>query len=83
MRIEFDRRTCSAWFQCVQHWDAFEMNIAESKADLEDAEEIEDDLFARAVPEAVEEDAKNAAEACPVDAIEVYDDDGNQIVPST
>lgn len=82
MRIEFNRRTCSAWFQCVQHWDAFDMNVVEGKADLEGAEEVETDFWAREVPAGAEEEAKAAAEACPVDAITVYDEDGNQLAPS-
>jgi ferredoxin len=46
-----------------------------------DGEEAEDDVFSREVPEDAELDAKFAARACPVDAITVYDDDGEQLVP--
>jgi ferredoxin len=46
-----------------------------------DSEEVEEDLFAREVPEDAEFDAKFAARACPVDAITVYDDDGEQLIP--
>ena len=37
-------------------------------------------LFGREVPADAELDAKFAARACPVDAIEIYDDDGEQLV---
>jgi ferredoxin len=80
MRVEFDRDTCVGMYQCVAEWDAFEENRDDGKADLPDAEEVEDDLFSLAVPEDAELDAKFAARACPVDAIAVYDDDGDQIV---
>jgi ferredoxin len=81
MRIEFDGGTCIGMFQCVEEWDAFERDEDAGKADLADSEEREDDLFVREVPEDSELDAKFAARACPVDAIAVYDDDGEQLVP--
>ena len=81
MRIEFDRDTCIGMFQCVAEWDAFEEDMDAGKAVLADSEEVEEDLFAREVPEDAELDAKFAARACPVDAITVYDDDGEQLIP--
>jgi ferredoxin len=81
MYIEFDRDTCIGMFQCVAGWDAFERDEDAGKAVLVDSEETEPDLFARDVPEDAELDAKFAARACPVDAITVYDDDGEQLVP--
>jgi ferredoxin len=80
MRVEFDRETCIGMFQCVAEWDAFERNEEAGKADLADAEAAESGLFEREVPEGDELDAKFAARACPVDAIAVYDDDGERIV---
>ncbi|WP_123536923.1 ferredoxin [Halosimplex salinum] len=80
MRIEYDRDTCIGMFQCVAEWDAFERDTDAGKAVLADSEEAEEDIFVREVPEDAEMDAKFAARACPVDAIEVYDDDGEQIV---
>lgn len=80
MKIRFDRETCIGMFQCAAEWDAFETNEDEGKADLAEGEEIEPDIFERTVPEDAELDAKFAARACPVDAIEIYDDDGEQIV---
>jgi len=76
MRVEFDRDTCVGMYQCVAEWDAFEENRDDGKADLP----VEEELFSLTVPEGAELDAKFAARTCPVDAIAVYDDDGEQIV---
>ena len=80
MRIEFDRDTCVGMYQCVAEWDAFERNRDDGKADLAGAEEVEPGLFSLEVPEGEELDAKFAARTCPVDAIRLYDDDGEQVV---
>ncbi len=81
MRIEYDRDTCIGMFQCVEEWDAFEKNLDDGKADLAESEEEDDGVFVREVPDGAELDAKFAARSCPVDAIAVYDDDGEQLVP--
>jgi ferredoxin len=82
MRIEFDRDTCIGMFQCVAEWgEGFEEDTDAGKAILVDGEAVEDELFAREIPEDAELDAKFAARACPVDAITVYDDDGEQLIP--
>lgn len=80
MRIEFDRDTCVGMYQCVAEWDAFEKNVDDGKADLRGAEEIEENVFSLEVPEGEELDAKFAARTCPVDAIRLYDDDGEQVI---
>ena len=80
MRIEFDRDTCIGMFQCVDEWDGFEKNLDDGKADLADSEEVEEDVFVAEVPEDATFDAEFAARSCPVDAIELYDDDGEQVV---
>ena len=80
MKVEFDRDTCIGMFQCVAEWDSFEKDMDDGKADLRDSEETEEDIFVAEVPEGEELDAKFAARACPVDAIAVYDDDGEQLV---
>ncbi len=80
MQIEFDRDTCIGMFQCVAEWDGFEKDMDAGKADLVDSEETADDIFVADVPDGEELDAKFAARSCPVDAIAVYDDDGEQIV---
>ena len=80
MKIEFDRDTCIGMFQCVDEWDGFAKDMDDGKADLLDSEETDEDIFVAEVPEDEEFDAQYAARVCPVDAIRVYDDDGEQIV---
>ncbi|MGB9986956.1 ferredoxin [Salarchaeum japonicum] len=80
MRVEFDRDTCIGMYQCVAEWDGFEKNSDAGKAVLVDGEETEDGVFSREIPADAEFDAKFAARSCPVDAIRVYDDDGEQVV---
>jgi len=43
-------------------------------------EETEEGVFVAEIPDDEELDAKFSARSCPVDAIAVYDDDGEQIV---
>jgi len=81
MRIEYDRNTCIGMFQCVAEWDAFEKDTDAGKAVLAESEAVEEDLFAREVPADAQLDAEFAARACPVDAIALYDDDGEQLIP--
>lgn len=81
MRIEYDRDTCIGMFQCVAEWEDFEKDETAGKAVLVDSKEEEPDTFVREIPEEAELDAKFAARVCPVDAITVYDDDGEQIIP--
>lgn len=80
MKIEFDRDTCIGMFQCVDEWDGFEQDRDAGKAILVDGEEADEDVFVAEIPEDEEFDAKFAARVCPVDAIKVYDDDGEQII---
>jgi ferredoxin len=80
MRVEYDRDTCIGMFQCVAEWEAFEEDRDAGKAVLVDGEE-RDGVVVREVPDGEEFDAKFAARACPVDAITVYDDDGDQLIP--
>jgi ferredoxin len=81
MEVKYDRMACDGWFQCTQEWDAFEMDPIAGKADLEGSKVNPDDLLVRSVPEEHEDAAKAAAESCPVDAIKIYNKDGEQIVP--
>jgi len=81
MRVEYDYDTCIGMFQCVEEWDAFERDEDAGKAVLADSEEDSEGVFVREVPDDAELDAKFAARTCPVDAITVYDDDGDQLVP--
>lgn len=80
VKVEFNRAACAGWFQCVQEWDAFKMDMMAGKADLEESDEVDDDVFVRDVPVEYQAAAKQAAECCPVDAIRVYVD-GEQVVP--
>ena len=81
MEIEFDRDTCIGMFQCVDEWDAFSKDMDAGKATLADSEETSKNVFRRSVPSGEELDAEFAARVCPVDAITVYDDDGEQLIP--
>ena len=80
MKVEYDRSACAGWFQCIQDWDEFEMNMIAGKADLKGSEEVRTEVFVREVPRGEEEAVIEAAKRCPVDAICVYDD-GEQVVP--
>jgi ferredoxin len=80
MYVKFDRDTCVGMYQCVAEWDAFEKNMNDGKADLQGSEEEAEEQFVVDVPEDEEFDAKFAARVCPVDAIEVYDENDEQVV---
>jgi ferredoxin len=80
MRIEYDRDTCIGMFQCVDEWEGFEKDLDAGKAVLVEGEE-RDGTFVREVPDDAEYEAEMAARVCPVDAIALYDDDGERIVP--
>ena len=81
MKIEFDEDTCIGMYQCVAEWDGFEKDKSSGKAVLLESEEPEEGVFVREVPDGEELDAKFAARTCPVDAITIYDDDGEQLIP--
>ena len=82
MKVEFDRDTCIGMFQCVEEWEPFEKDLDAGKATLVGGEEREDedDVYVLDVPEDEEFEAEFAARVCPVDAIRVYDDDGERVV---
>ena len=81
MYVEYDRGTCIGMFQCVAEWDAFEKDEDAGRAVLADSTEEDEDIFVREIPADAEFDAKFAARVCPVEAIRVYGDDGEQLVP--
>ncbi len=81
MRIEFDRETCTGMFQCVHEWEPFQPDRDAGKAVLVGAEEVEPGRFVLEVPEDEAFEAEMAARVCPVEAITLYDDDGEQLVP--
>ena len=80
MKVRVGREGGIGMGQWGAEWDEFEKDENEGKADLAGSEEVEPDVFEREIPAEAELDAKFAARVCPVDAIEVYDDDGEQIV---
>jgi ferredoxin len=80
MEVKFDKTACTGWFQCIQEWDAFDMEPTSGKAKLENAENVGDNTFVREVPDKFEEEALAAAETCPADAIKIYEA-GEQIAP--
>ena len=80
MYIEYDRDTCTGMFQCIHEWERFTKDLDAGKAVLEGGEEQEDGRFVREVPPDEEFEAEMAARVCPVEAIALYDDDGEQIV---
>ncbi|WP_254544941.1 ferredoxin [Halomarina pelagica] len=81
MRVEFNRDTCIGIYNCVAEWEKFQKDLEEGKADLVGSEEIDTNIFVLEVPEGEEFEAEMAGRVCPVDAITVYDDEGNQTVP--
>lgn len=74
MKIEFKRHVCTGWFQCVQKWDEFEMNVVEGKADLPNGEKVSEHTFVLDVPEGEQERARATVDACPTNAIVLHDD---------
>lgn len=82
MRIEFDRAMCAGKFQCIGEWDAFEMNMIDGKADLDGAEEVDENFLVREVSNSFkEQEAIAAAESCPLKAIKVFEKN-EKIAPS-
>ena len=69
LRIVIDRDQCVGFADCAKE--------APEGFKLDD-----DSVAAFASPEAVERELLRACEACPVDAIAVYDEEGRQIVPN-
>jgi ferredoxin len=81
MYVEFDRDTCTGIFNCVQEWEQFVEVRDVGKATLVESGEFETDHYRQDVPEGEEFEAKMAACVCPVDAITIYDEEGEQLVP--
>lgn len=81
MYVEFDRDTCTGIFNCVHEWEKFIEDRDAGKATLVGSDEREPGLYIRDVPDGAEFDAEIAGRVCPVDAITIYDEEGNQLVP--
>lgn len=77
-RIVLDRQTCSGFFSCVKVSDHFARG-EDDKSDLVDGTEERADVWAKDVPDEDLEAAREAAHVCPVDAIQVLDDEGNLV----
>jgi len=84
MRVEYDRETCIGMFQCVDEWAGFETELDAGKAHLVDGERVDADwgeeVYAVEVPAGEAFEAEFAGRVCPVDAIRVFDDDGERVV---
>ena len=84
MRVEYDRHICIGLFQCVEEWVGFEQDLDAGKVDLVDGERIDADwgaeVYAVEVPADEELDAEFSGRVCPVDAIRVWNDDGDRVV---
>jgi ferredoxin len=81
MRVEFDRDICIGMFQCVAEWEKFQKDEDAGKATLVNSRETTENVFVCEIPEDEAFEAEMAGRVCPVDAITVYDDEDNQIVP--
>ena len=84
MRVEYDRDTCIGMFQCVDEWVGFDQDLDAGKAELVDGERVDADwgeeVYAIEVPAGEEFEAEFAGRVCPVDAIRVWNDDGDRVV---
>lgn len=81
MQVKFDRDTCTGIFNCVHEWEKFVADRDVGKASLVGSEETDSEEYVREVPDNEEFNAEMAARVCPVDAITIYDDEGEQLVP--
>ena len=78
-RIEYDREGCIGAAACVAVDPERYVLNDDGKADLIEGEQQEDGKWRYWITEDQLERAKEAAEACPVAVIHVYDTDGNKI----
>ncbi len=83
LRVVIDRDQCVGFGDCVKEApEGFKLD-EDSIAAFVEPEADEDSIAAFVEPEAVErERLLRACDACPVDAITVWDETGRQIVPS-
>lgn len=73
MKLEFDKKKCIGSGACVaQSPFYFQLRKDEGKAVLQHAQQQDGDVFIADVEGGREEEAINAAEACPVNAIKVH-----------
>lgn len=80
LTIRFDRRTCAGFFSCVAvDPEDFEEDRPAAKSVLVGAEEVREGLYETKVPDEARRRAMEAAHVCPVDAIQVLDEEGQVI----
>ncbi len=78
--ILYDREGCIGAAACVAvSPERYVLNDEDGKADLVDGEKQEDGKWKYWITEDQVEIAKEAAEACPVAVIHVYDSEGNKL----
>lgn len=75
MKVRYDRNACDGMIVCLQTWDAFQQPDGEFKPVLADADEVENGVYIKAVPEGSESEAREAMRVCPADAIEIVDEE--------
>ena len=80
MKIEHDQDICEGRFRCIQHWDDLKKNYSQFRIDIPNGEKLDDHTIEQEIAEEFEDAVKEAAQACPTDAITVYED-GEQIIP--
>lgn len=81
MRLEFDLTACEGWFKCIPESELFEIDNLNGKATVNGASETSEGVFEREIPAEMEEEVQAAARSCPVNAITVYDESGDQLSP--
>ena len=79
-KIEYDREGCIGAAACAAADPTNWVMVDDGLADLIDGKK-KGDLWIKEIPEDQLEAMKEAAEACPVLVIKVFDEEGNEIAP--
>lgn len=77
-KIRYDRENCEGFFICVAADPDTWKEADDDKADLEGGEK-KGQVWEKEISEDELDDAEAAADGCPVDVIQVVDDDGNVV----
>lgn len=79
-KIVYDRKNCEGFLVCVSTAPEDFEEADDGLADLiKGAEQDEEGLFVKEIPDDRVDEAISAAEGCPADVIKVVDDDGNVV----